>query len=232
MPADRARVRPGDRRAYLSDAFRQRCRRWIDCRIGVLFLQQRIRGDALPNGTAVGERDGGFFVNPRSLGLLDNLVRAAGSASVADSRGADVERPTGSGGRLHFGMAAGLHRNSQAFAWRRWPHVVSAAPVAPHAGAPRGRGSGHPQSTGVSSTPVAAAPHARAWAPSIIQIIQSTRGLASSAPRWRTGPNRSDRLARMRVLLIGDRPPNVRGNGTPFQCRKRTLDGARESGRP
>jgi hypothetical protein len=35
----------------------------------------------------------------------------------------------------------------------------------------------------------------------IIQIIQSTRGLASSAPRWRTGPNRSDRLARTRVLL-------------------------------
>src|ERR1700678_3123190 len=53
--------------------------------------------------------------------LVDH--RRAGSASVADSRGADAERLTGSGGRLHFGMVAGfksesvagLRRNSQLF---------------------------------------------------------------------------------------------------------------------
>src|SRR5271170_4435107 len=52
--------------------------------------------------------------------LVDH--RRAGSASVADSRGADAEPLTGSGGRLHFGMVdgfksesvAGLRRNSQA----------------------------------------------------------------------------------------------------------------------
>src|SRR5271155_4854759 len=51
--------------------------------------------------------------------LVDH--RRAESASVADSRGADAERLTGSGGRLHFGMVAGfksesvagLRRNSQ-----------------------------------------------------------------------------------------------------------------------
>src|SRR5277367_4983249 len=59
--------------------------------------------------------------------LVDH--RRAGRASVADSRGADAERLTGSGGRLHFGIGgrlqigtvagfksgsvAGLRRNSQ-----------------------------------------------------------------------------------------------------------------------
>ena len=44
--------------------------------------------------------------------LVDH--RRAGSASVADSRGADAERLTGSGGRLHFGMVAGIKSE-------RWP---------------------------------------------------------------------------------------------------------------
>jgi hypothetical protein len=44
--------------------------------------------------------------------LVDH--RRAGSASVADSRGADAERLTGSGGRLHFGMVAD-------FKSERWP---------------------------------------------------------------------------------------------------------------
>src|ERR1700691_5739656 len=44
--------------------------------------------------------------------LVDH--RRAGSASVADSRGADAERLTGSGGRLHFGMGAGIKSE-------RWP---------------------------------------------------------------------------------------------------------------
>ena len=44
--------------------------------------------------------------------LVDH--RRAGSASVADSRGADAEPLTGSGGRLHFGMVAG-------FKSERWP---------------------------------------------------------------------------------------------------------------
>src|SRR5271170_3020201 len=47
--------------------------------------------------------------------LVDH--RRAGSASVADSRGADAERLTGSGGRLHFGMVAG-------FKSERWPDCV------------------------------------------------------------------------------------------------------------
>ena len=38
--------------------------------------------------------------------LVDH--RRAGSASVADLPGADAERLTGSGGRLHFGMVAGI----------------------------------------------------------------------------------------------------------------------------
>src|SRR6202034_3438330 len=44
--------------------------------------------------------------------LVDH--RRAGSASVADSRGADAERLTGSDGRLHFGMVADIKSE-------RWP---------------------------------------------------------------------------------------------------------------
>src|SRR5271170_4003480 len=44
--------------------------------------------------------------------LVDH--RRAGSASVADSRGADAERLTGSGGRLHFGTVAGFKSESVA----------------------------------------------------------------------------------------------------------------------
>src|SRR5271170_454150 len=52
--------------------------------------------------------------------LVDH--RRAGSASVADSRGADAERLTGSGGRLHFGIVAGFKSESVA-GLRRNSHV-------------------------------------------------------------------------------------------------------------
>jgi hypothetical protein len=55
--------------------------------------------------------------------LVDH--RRAGSASVADSRGADAERLTGSGGRLHFGMVAGIKSERWPASNRnRWPDCV------------------------------------------------------------------------------------------------------------
>src|SRR5271169_1638680 len=55
--------------------------------------------------------------------LVDH--RRAGSASVADSRGADAERLTGSGGRLHFGMVAGFKSERWPASNRnRWPDCV------------------------------------------------------------------------------------------------------------
>src|ERR1700677_2823831 len=47
------------------------------------------------------------------------------AASVADSRGADAERLTGSGGRLHFGMGAGFKSERWPASNRnRWPDCV------------------------------------------------------------------------------------------------------------
>ena len=55
--------------------------------------------------------------------LVDH--RQAGSASVADSRGADAEPLTGSGGRLHFGMVAGFKSERWPASNRnRWPDCV------------------------------------------------------------------------------------------------------------
>src|SRR5271168_4901784 len=55
--------------------------------------------------------------------LVDH--RRAGSASVADSRGADAERLTGSGGRLHLGMVAGFKSERWPASNRnRWPDCV------------------------------------------------------------------------------------------------------------
>src|SRR5271168_5091030 len=55
--------------------------------------------------------------------LVDH--RRAGSASVADSRGADAVRLTGSGGRLHFGMVAGFKSERWPASNRnRWPDCV------------------------------------------------------------------------------------------------------------
>src|SRR5271154_2711291 len=56
--------------------------------------------------------------------LVDH--RRAGSASVADSRGADAERLTGSGGRLPFGIVAGFKSESVA-GLRRNSHFSAAA---------------------------------------------------------------------------------------------------------
>ena len=54
--------------------------------------------------------------------LVDH--RRVGSASVADSRGADAERLTGSGGRLHFGMVAGF-KSELVAGLRRNSHIAS-----------------------------------------------------------------------------------------------------------
>src|SRR5271168_4111845 len=55
--------------------------------------------------------------------LVDH--RRAGRASVADSRGADADRPTGSGGRLHFGMVASIKSERWPASNRnRWPDCV------------------------------------------------------------------------------------------------------------
>src|ERR1700685_259068 len=59
--------------------------------------------------------------------------RRAGSASVADSRGADAERLTGSGGRLHFGMVAGFKSDRWPASNRnRWPDCVGIRSLVPY----------------------------------------------------------------------------------------------------
>src|SRR5271163_3998873 len=62
--------------------------------------------------------------------LVDH--RRAGSASVADSRGADAEPLTGSGGRLHFGMVAGIKSERWPASNRnRWPDCVGIRTTTP-----------------------------------------------------------------------------------------------------
>ena len=79
--------------------------------------QARGMAEAMDTLRRAGREPSRFAGIPVSSSTIDRL----GCASVADSRAADAEPLTGSGGRLHFGMVAGfksesvagLRRNSQ-----------------------------------------------------------------------------------------------------------------------
>ena len=122
--------------------------------------------------------------------LVDH--RRAGSASVADSPGADAERLTGSGGRLHFGTVAGIKSE-------RWPDCIgirtclSVSCKTPFSGAQtRIKRKNGPESKCEACTILQEALEfleffARGLAPPVIpvcQTISTRRKAASYAPNW------------------------------------------------